>query len=78
MATRYRDLLMNTRHLTVRSVPPEVAEEAATLRARHGFRTPDAIQLATAQIAGATGFLTNDVRLSDFPGLDVLVLDRLL
>ena len=35
-------------------------EQAALLRAKYGLRTPDAIQLATAQEAGASSFVTND------------------
>jgi predicted nucleic acid-binding protein len=55
----------------------EIAEEAARLRASHGIKTPDAIQLATAKAAGATWFLTNDGDLPSLPGISLLVVDRL-
>ncbi len=37
---------------------------AAELRARHGLRTPDALHLAAAQLAGCTELWTNDARLA--------------
>jgi predicted nucleic acid-binding protein len=55
-------------------VGESVAEGAARIRARYGFRTPDAIQLASAQVAGARVFVTNDVRLRSFAELPVVVL----
>lgn len=42
------------------SVTPEIADRAAEFRARYGFKTPDAIQLATAVVSGATLFLARD------------------
>lgn len=37
---------------------------AAELRAEHGLKTPDALHLAAAQLAGATQLWTNDKRLT--------------
>jgi len=51
--------------------------DPARLRAIHGLRTPDAIQLATAIRNGATSFLTNDLNLPIVPGLSTLTLDTL-
>lgn len=58
-------------------IPPsvEIADRAAGLRAAHGLRVPDAIQLATARASGATLFLTNDRRLPSFDDVEVLMLD---
>jgi len=42
------------------AVTPKIADEAARLRAEYGFKTPDAIKLATGMIEGATLFLTRD------------------
>jgi predicted nucleic acid-binding protein len=39
------------------AIDVEVAEIAAELRAKYGVRTPDALQLAAAVQAGATGSL---------------------
>lgn len=38
---------------------------AAEIRARYGLRTPDALHLAAAQLAGCDAFWTNDKRLSE-------------
>ena len=56
----------------------EVADRAAGLRAAHGLRVPDAIQLATARAAGVKLFLTNDRRLPSFDNVEVLMLDEFL
>lgn len=56
----------------------EVADRAAGLRAAHGLRVLDAIQLATARAAGAKLFLTNDGRLPSFDDVEVLMLDEFL
>lgn len=41
---------------------------AAQLRARHGLRTPDALHLAAAQLAGCDELWTNDNRLASAAG----------
>jgi hypothetical protein len=44
-------------------VSAAVLERATLLRARHGFRAPDAIHLASAIDAGDEVFITDDVQL---------------
>ena len=56
----------------------EIADVAARLRALHRLRTPDALQAATAEHAGATGFITNDAVFERVKTFETLVLDRLL
>ena len=41
-----------------------VCDRAAELRARYGFKTPDALHLAAAIVHGCDRFLTNDTRLN--------------
>lgn len=55
----------------------EIADAAARLRAKHGLRTPDALQAASALYTGATGLITNDVAFRRLSDLEVLLLDDL-
>jgi predicted nucleic acid-binding protein len=77
LATEYRDILLNSRLMTLK-VSNEIAEQAAQLRATHNIRTPDAIQISAALNAGATHFFTNDIRLPEIPSLQVLSIDALV
>ena len=77
VAQQYRDILTSATGLTTVDLSRDIAEEAARLRAVHHIRTPDAIQLAVATRAGASFFLTNDIRLPALPGLTLLILDDL-
>jgi predicted nucleic acid-binding protein len=78
LAQQYREILFNSQGLTTTEVSPDIAENAAQLRANYNLRTPDAIQMATAIRGGASFFLTNDARLPSLPALTVLVLDTLI
>lgn len=71
IAGRYRDLLTNSPGLSLVPLDPRIAEHAARIRASHGYRLPDAIQLASAVAAGAEAFVTNDVGLKAFKELPV-------
>src|SRR6266571_9184363 len=77
LANQYRDILFRTKGLTTLPLSPDIAEEAAQLRALHNIRTPDAIQMATAIKGAALFFLTNDAGLPSSPRLQVLVLNNL-
>jgi len=77
LAAQYRGILLEAEGLRTVMLSAELAEEAAWLRADHGLRTPDAIQLAAARHEGAAFFLTNDTRLPSIPGLTMLVLEEL-
>ena len=78
LALQYSRILLNANNLKALSVSSVIATEAAHLRARYGFKTPDAIQVATAQQGNATFFLTNDDVLTGVPGLQTLVLKTFL
>lgn len=77
LAQQYREILPGAKSLTTALLSPDIAEEAAQLRATHRIRTPDAIQLATALQAGASSFVTNDARLPRLPDLELLIVDEL-
>ena len=74
----YKDILLHSPNIRTLDITPDIAERAAELRASHRFKTPDAIQIATAISAGAATFLTNDLRLRSVTGISVLALDDLL
>jgi predicted nucleic acid-binding protein len=60
------------------SVDLEIADEAARIRGVHRLQTPDALQAATAIVAGATGVVTNDRVFERVGGFETLVLEDLL
>ncbi len=78
LARQYSRILLKTRNLIMLPVSAQIAAEAARIRARRGLKTPDSIQLATARLAKATAFLTNDSRLANISGLRFIVLDTLV
>jgi predicted nucleic acid-binding protein len=78
LAQQYQDILLNINGLTTVEVSVAIAEKAAQLRSQYSLRTPDAIQVATALLYNATALLTNDIRLSVSPTMQMLVLDNFL
>lgn len=76
LAQKYQDLLIGSRNFSLLPVDQQIAETGAKIRAQYEFRTPDAIQLATAVGHRADVFLTNDARIKRFAELEVLVLDE--
>ncbi|MGB6131746.1 MAG: type II toxin-antitoxin system VapC family toxin [Acidobacteriaceae bacterium] len=74
---QYSRILLHADNLRTIPVLPEIAAEAARIRAVHGLKVPDAIQIATFRFGGATSFLTNDAGMASIQGLQVLCLDRL-
>ncbi len=71
LAAKYRSLLTSSPGLYLVPLDARIAEDAARIRARHGYRLPDALQLASAVAAGAEAFVTNDVGLKAFKELPV-------
>lgn len=65
-----------TPNLVVIEVNNEVALAAAKLRREYGFRTPDAIQLATAVHAEARAFITNNSGLKTFKKIKIILLSE--
>ena len=73
-ADEYETLLTHYPNLTLAPITRNILLEAAQIRALHGFRTPDAIILATAKQHGATLVVTNDLNWSRYPDLTILCL----
>ena len=74
-ADDYRRLLTTFPNLRLCDVNQSIAEAAARLRAVHGQPMPDMIQVATAVMAGATGFVGNDPAFKRIKDLEILILD---
>ena len=76
----YEELLTTYPNLHILDVDIAVAVLAAELRAKYAIRTPDALQIATAVHAGASGLITNDEQLKQVAheGIELLLLDDLL
>lgn len=53
-----------------------VMDQATEIRARYGFKTPDAIHLACAVVAECDFFLTNDKQLRRFSEITVEVVEE--
>jgi predicted nucleic acid-binding protein len=78
LENRYKLTLMNYPNLKIIDVSVGIADVAATLRAEHNIKTPDAIILATALHFNVDSFVTNDTRLKDIcesKGLPLMGLD---
>jgi predicted nucleic acid-binding protein len=73
----YRDMLLNTAHITTLPVSIAIADRAAFLRAHYRLRTPDALHVATALVSQCDAFLTNDRDLKRIQEIPILVLDEL-
>jgi predicted nucleic acid-binding protein len=74
LAERYEALLTRSRGVRLIDIDTGQLRGAAQLRALHGIRTPDALQLAAALAARCPVFVTNDRRLPAIPGLRILQL----
>lgn len=73
----YRELLLNSANFHTLPVTATIAETAARLRAVHGLRLPDAIQIAFAVDSGCQALVCNDHAMQRVTELPILVLDDL-
>jgi predicted nucleic acid-binding protein len=69
------DAFFSADRLSLMSVSPEIIERATWLRAKHRFKTPDALHLSTAIESEADVFLTGDQELSRCEEIKVEVLE---
>ena len=75
LADRYLAFVSTFPNLGLREIDQNVALRAAKLRARYGFKTPDALFLATAMEEKAEAFITNDVRLQRIEDIEIVLLN---
>ena len=73
LANQYKTILSNK--LEMVPLDEAVSLKAAQLRAKYGFRTPDAIQLASVIHRKGDVFITNDTGLKKIKEIKVLTLD---
>jgi predicted nucleic acid-binding protein len=78
VARDYEYYLTTFPNLTFCEMGLDVARKASDLRSANRIKTPDAIQLATAILCGATAFLTNDRIFARVKGVDILILEKSL
>jgi predicted nucleic acid-binding protein len=71
------DILTNTNGISFVPITASVSQKAAIMRVRYGLKLPDALQVATALVAGCDAFLTNDAALQRVTELRILVLGAL-
>lgn len=69
-----QEALLTNPNLKIIDLNQEISLEAAKIRRTYGFRTSDAIQLATALLSKANKFVTNDRRLKQFKELKIQLL----
>lgn len=74
MVNGFYSLLTTYPHLSWIELSVEIADLGARLRAKYQIKTPDAILLATAIYAGASGFIGNDNSLKKVKELEILTL----
>ncbi len=77
-ARDYEYYLTTFPNLTFFDMGLDVARKASDIRAGVRIKAPDAIQIATAIIHGATAFLTNDRIFEKVKEINVLTLDKFL
>jgi predicted nucleic acid-binding protein len=78
VARDYEYYLTTFPNLTFYEMGLDVARKASDVRSVERIKAPDAIQVATAILCGATAFLTNDKIFERVKGIDILILDKLL
>lgn len=78
LIVRYETLLTKSQGLRLIEIDRDFLRSVAQVRASSRAKTPDAMQLAAAMVAGCPVFLTNDDRIPGLPGLRNLFLDNYL
>ncbi len=77
LAAKYRDYFTNSANFALYPVNLLVAEKTALYRVEYNLKTPDAIQLATAEICGADYVITNDSEWKKIPNMNIIQISEL-
>jgi predicted nucleic acid-binding protein len=81
LANSYRNLLLHTRGIQSLEITAPIADKAGELRAKYSnkvLKTPDAIQIATALLAGCNAIITNDLGWKAVTEIEVIILEDYL
>jgi predicted nucleic acid-binding protein len=71
LVTTHRQFFTPSTHFEILPVDRGISDQAATLRALHGFKLPDALHIATGMAAACTHYLTGDAKWTQ-TGLQVI------
>jgi len=75
--TIYSGALQNRRSFSLVPVSKNILIDSAKLRARKGYKLPDAIHMATALAEKCNFFLTNDKRFGKTSGIQTIILSEI-
>lgn len=76
LAKQYGALLTRSSGLQCADITASTCTAAAQLRAAHGIKTPDALQLATALMANCSAFVTNDRNLPTIASMRIIQIEE--
>ncbi len=71
---KYRDYFTNSDNLSIYPLNLMVSEKVAEIRAQYNFKTPDAIQIATAIVCGSDYIITNNKEWKKIKEVPILIL----
>ena len=77
LVRKYRDYLTNSENISLFPLNMDIADHVVNLRAKHRFKTPDAIQLGTAVACGADYVITNHKAWQRFKEIKVMLVSEL-
>ena len=75
---QYKLIFTHFPNLSIVPVDNTLAEQAAYLRGKYGIKTPDALIVASAIMAGAELFITNDERLKKIKEIRCIALSQII
>ena len=77
LVAKYQEYLLNSDQITIHPLNVSVANAAVRLRATAALKTPDAIQMATAQVSGCDYIVSNDNKWGNITGVCVVLVSSL-
>lgn len=78
LAAAYKNLIVGFPNFTLFAPGEQICDLAARIRSKYGFKTPDAIHLATAIESGAKAIIANDHRWRQVKQIKTIILDEFI